>query len=94
MFLSRWVQFCQLPYLPEMKAMDDNLKFLDDVYTHLKVEADGQDILAAYKYAFSRRGKLRSYKNLVCFGVNALVFCTKRSQKLDSECPYVRTISR
>ncbi|BES92914.1 ABC1 family [Nesidiocoris tenuis] len=51
---TRWVQFCQLPYLPEAMALDEDMKMLDEAFPHLKTLPGGESVLAAYKYAFSR----------------------------------------
>uniref|UniRef100_A0A023F7J8 Putative soluble epoxide hydrolase n=1 Tax=Triatoma infestans TaxID=30076 RepID=A0A023F7J8_TRIIF len=54
-FNSRWVQFCQLPELPEIKALDGDLVILNNVYTHLVKDSGKQEYLDAYKYAFARK---------------------------------------
>ncbi|XP_014239478.1 epoxide hydrolase 4-like isoform X2 [Cimex lectularius] len=52
---SRWVEFCQLPFLPEKSAMDEDLKLLNLLHSHLGKSVEDQSILAAYRYSFSRR---------------------------------------
>uniref|UniRef100_R4G7V6 Putative soluble epoxide hydrolase n=1 Tax=Rhodnius prolixus TaxID=13249 RepID=R4G7V6_RHOPR len=54
-FNLRWVQFCQLPELPELKALDGNLTILNKVYPHLVNNSRCQEYLEAYKYAFARK---------------------------------------
>ncbi|KAK9502244.1 hypothetical protein O3M35_011050 [Rhynocoris fuscipes] len=53
-FNLRWVQFCQLPQLPEIKALDEDLVILNKAYPHLGKKGD-EKFLDAYKYTFARK---------------------------------------
>lgn len=64
-FNSNWVDFVQLPYLPEMNALLDDLKILTISHKHLYQK---DEYLEAYKYSFSRMedwtGPMNYYRNL------------------------------
>lgn len=65
----QWLSFVQLPYLAEMDAMREDIRFITDMHTHLNEtsKADTQ-LLEAYKYSFSRKedwiGPLNYYRKL------------------------------
>lgn len=65
LFNSRWIQFSQLPHLPEQHALDFNI--LNKCFEHLSV-SDKTKYLEAYKYTFSRKedwtGPLNYFRNL------------------------------
>ncbi|KAL1131664.1 hypothetical protein AAG570_011277 [Ranatra chinensis] len=67
-FNTRWIQFCQLPYLPELQALDDNLSVIALCYFHLVKNNGKHGYLDAYKYVFSRRedwtGPINYFRNL------------------------------
>lgn len=54
---SRWIQLSQLPFLPELDALKNDLALIDKCYKHLKDMKGGEDYIQAYKYTFSRKGK-------------------------------------
>ncbi|KAF5301484.1 hypothetical protein FQR65_LT08787 [Abscondita terminalis] len=66
-FNTSWMHFVQLPYLPEIDAMWDDLKLLSKAHKHLKHKTE-EEYLQAYKYSFSRNedwvGPMNYYRNL------------------------------
>ncbi|GLV31968.1 hypothetical protein CBL_07728 [Carabus blaptoides fortunei] len=69
-FNSWWMSFIQLPYLPEMDALREDVRIITDCYKHLQPK-DSKDALAvieAYKYSFSRTedwtGPINYFRNL------------------------------
>ncbi|KAF7268152.1 hypothetical protein GWI33_018617 [Rhynchophorus ferrugineus] len=60
---SQWLNYVQLPYLPEIDALKEDVKIIDQYFKHL----DAKDV-DAYKYTFSRQddwtGPLNYYRNL------------------------------
>lgn len=61
-----WVNFVQLPYLPEVDALREDVKIVSEHHKHLS----GNDMyLEAYKYAFCRKedwtGPLNYFRNLL-----------------------------
>lgn len=64
-FQYQWMNFVQLPYLPEIDALKEDVKMISDYHNHLP----SKDVyLEAYKYAFSRKedwtGPINYYRNL------------------------------
>jgi len=53
-----WICFSQLPYLPEMDALQSDLKIINQCYQHLSKNKESDDLsyIDAYKYTFSRTG--------------------------------------
>jgi len=53
-----WICFSQLPYLPEMDALQNDLKIINQCYQHLSKTNQSDDLsyIDAYKYTFSRTG--------------------------------------
>lgn len=53
-----WICFSQLPYLPEMDALQSDLKIINMCYQHLSKTKQSEDLdyIDAYKYTFSRTG--------------------------------------
>lgn len=64
LFNSRWIQFSQLPHLPEQHALDFNI--LNKCFEHLYVKRN--TFFEAYRYTFSRKedwtGPLNYFRNL------------------------------
>lgn len=63
----KWLKFVQLPFLPEMDALKEDMKLISEYHAHLLTN----DVhLEAYKYAFSRQedwtGPINYYRNLLC----------------------------
>ncbi|CAG9769413.1 unnamed protein product [Ceutorhynchus assimilis] len=65
----QWLNYVQLPYLPEIDALKEDVKIIDQYYKHLP-----QDLLDAYKYTFSRNedwtGPINYYRNLPFFKIS------------------------
>lgn len=63
-FNYQWLNFVQLPFLPEIDALKEDVKIINDYHKHLSMS----DHLEAYKYAFSRKedwtGPINYYRNL------------------------------
>lgn len=59
----KWLNYVQLPYLPEIDALKEDVKIIDQYFKHL-----GPKDVDAYKYTFSRQddwtGPLNYYRNL------------------------------
>lgn len=66
-FNGRWVTFTQLPYLPELDALKEDLSIINRCHKHLE-QKYMEAYLEAYKYTFSRKedwtGPLNYYRNL------------------------------
>lgn len=66
-FNNQWMSFIQLPYLPEIDALKEDLSVISDCHKHLQ-QSDPENYLEAYKYAFSRKedwtGPINYYRNL------------------------------
>lgn len=67
----QWLNYVQLPYLPEIDALKEDMKIIDSYYKHLPAK----DVhLDAYKYTFSRTedwtGALNYYRNLPLFKIS------------------------
>lgn len=59
LLLYSWICFSQLPYLPEMDALQSDIKIINQCYQHLTKTKQSDDLayIDAYKYTFSRTGK-------------------------------------
>lgn len=55
-FFFRWVHFSQLPYLPEIDALKEDLSIINQCFHHLHKMNSKETYVEAYKYAFSRKG--------------------------------------
>ncbi|KAH1028147.1 epoxide hydrolase 4 [Dendroctonus ponderosae] len=67
----QWLNYVQLPYLPELDAVKEDVKIINEYYKHLPAK----DVhLDAYKYTFSRKedwtGPINYYRNLTLFKVS------------------------
>lgn len=63
----KWLNFVQVPLLPEMDALKEDIKLISEYHKHLP----NDDVyLEAYKYTFSRQedwtGPINYYRNLLC----------------------------
>lgn len=58
LLLYSWICFSQLPYLPEMDALQSDIKIINQCYQHLSKTKQSDDLayIDAYKYTFSRTG--------------------------------------
>ncbi|XP_022182882.1 epoxide hydrolase 4-like [Myzus persicae] len=69
-FNKNWICFSQLPYLPEMDALQSDLKIINQCYQHLSKnkQSDDSSYIDAYKYTFSRTedwtGAINYFRNL------------------------------
>ncbi|CAH1737094.1 unnamed protein product [Aphis gossypii] len=69
-FNKNWIYFSQLPYLPEMDALQSDLKIINQCYQHLSKTKQSDDLsyIDAYKYTFSRTedwtGAINYFRNL------------------------------
>jgi hypothetical protein len=52
----RWVHFSQLPFLPEIDALKEDLSIINQCFHHLRKTNSKETYVEAYKYAFSRKG--------------------------------------
>ncbi|KAJ8939457.1 hypothetical protein NQ318_023083 [Aromia moschata] len=64
-YTNQWLNFVQMPYLPEMDALKEDVKIISQYHKHLSA----QDVyLEAYKYTFSRKedwtGPINYFRNL------------------------------
>jgi len=71
LYCYSWIYFSQLPYLPEMDALQGDLKIINQCYQHLSKSKQSDDLayIDAYKYSFSRKGDhnvIRSTPNCIC----------------------------
>lgn len=66
-FNSQWMNFAQLPYLPEIDALKEDLSIINECHKHLQPK-DRDAYLEAYKYTFSRKedwtGPINYFRNL------------------------------
>ncbi|XP_050306161.1 epoxide hydrolase 4-like [Anthonomus grandis grandis] len=67
----QWLNFVQLPYLPEIDALKEDVKIIEQYHKHLPAK----DVhLEAYKYTFSRKqdwtGPINYYRNLPFFKIS------------------------
>lgn len=73
-FNTRWVHFSQLPYLPEIDALKEDLSIINQCFHHLHKVNSKETYVEAYKYAFSRKedwtGPINYYRNLPFSRVN------------------------
>lgn len=73
-FNSNWINFAQLPHLPEMDALNDDLKVITQCHQHLQQKDNKDNYLEAYKYAFSRsedwNGPINYYRNLPFYKIS------------------------
>ncbi|CAG9860495.1 unnamed protein product [Phyllotreta striolata] len=64
-YLYQWLNFVQMPYLPEIDALKEDVKIINQYHKHLH---PNDVYLEAYKYSFSRRedwtGPINYYRNL------------------------------
>uniref|UniRef100_A0AAU6QEK5 Epoxide hydrolase n=1 Tax=Kerria lacca TaxID=473130 RepID=A0AAU6QEK5_9HEMI len=96
-FNNNWIQLCQLPIIPELDALKNDLVLIDQCYKHLKEQSNGEKYIEAYKYTFSRKedwtGPLNYYRNLPFYrleGENLLridVRCLLINGKTDESVP-------
>lgn len=67
----QWLNFVQIPYLPEIDALKDDVKIIDQYYKHLPAN---DVFLEAYKYSFCRKedwtGPINYYRNLPFLKIN------------------------
>lgn len=69
-FNSSWLSFIQLPYLPEIDTLREDIRVITDSHKHLQAKdvKDSKSVVEAYKYSFSRKddwtGPLNYYRNL------------------------------
>ncbi|CAI6362674.1 unnamed protein product [Macrosiphum euphorbiae] len=69
-FNKNWIYFSQLPYLPEMDALQSDQKIINQCYQHLSKnkKSDDSSYIDAYKYTFSRTvdwtGAINYFRNL------------------------------
>ncbi|XP_026807036.1 epoxide hydrolase 4-like [Rhopalosiphum maidis] len=69
-FNKNWICFSQLPYLPEMDALQNDLNIINQCYQHLSKTKQSDDLsyIDAYKYTFSRTedwtGAINYFRNL------------------------------
>lgn len=67
----KWLNFVQVPFLPEIDALKEDIKLISEYHKHLS----NDDVhLEAYKYSFSRQedwtGPINYYRNLLCNKIN------------------------
>ncbi|KAG8223900.1 hypothetical protein J437_LFUL001980 [Ladona fulva] len=53
-FSQRWVHFSQLPYLPEVECLKEDLSVISQYYNHVNGNGEKMSVIEAYKYSFSR----------------------------------------
>lgn len=67
----KWLNFVQVPFLPEIDALKEDIKLISEYHKHL---SKNDVYLEAYKYTFSRQedwtGPLNYYRNLLCNKIN------------------------
>ncbi|VVC25488.1 Epoxide hydrolase-like,Alpha/beta hydrolase fold-1,Alpha/Beta hydrolase fold [Cinara cedri] len=82
-FNKNWICFSQLPYLPEMDALQSDLKIINQCYQHLSKtkQSDDLDYIDAYKYTFSRTedwtGAINYFRNLPFYRIESRYNSTK-----------------
>ncbi|XP_046427970.1 epoxide hydrolase 4 [Neodiprion pinetum] len=75
-FNDKWIHFSQLPFLPEIDALKEDLSIITDTYKHLQInQTDNEkNYVEAYKYSFSRKedwtGAINYYRNLPFARIN------------------------
>ncbi|XP_075226294.1 epoxide hydrolase 4-like isoform X2 [Lycorma delicatula] len=73
-FNTSWIHYSQLPHLPELDALRDDLSIINHCYKHLSSDEASKPYLDAYKYSFSRKedwtGPINYYRNLPFWRVN------------------------
>ncbi|XP_067013459.1 epoxide hydrolase 4 [Anabrus simplex] len=73
-FNSSWVNFIQLPYLPETEALQGDLSIINQCFQHLQKKKEDAPYVDAYKYSFSRKedwtGPINYYRNLPFYRVS------------------------
>ncbi|XP_071450784.1 epoxide hydrolase 4-like [Hetaerina americana] len=89
-FGKRWVYFSQLPSLPEMDALREDLSEIAQCFAHEKSNSDAKmNALEAYKYSFSRyedwSGPINYYRNLLYVRVRLTPSQEKMSDSWDDE---------
>lgn len=66
-FNYQWINFVQLPILPEIDAMKEDLSIISECHKHLQ-QKDSEAYVEAYKYTFSRKedwtGPINYFRNL------------------------------
>lgn len=88
-FNKNWIYFSQLPYLPEMDALQSDLKIINQCYQHLSKSKQSDDLayIDAYKYTFSRKedwtGAINYFRNLPFYRIESRVNNTSISNKED-----------
>lgn len=75
-FNTSWIHYSQLPHLPELDALSDDLSIINRCFQHLSAEEIFKPYLDAYKYSFSRKedwtGPINYFRNLPFWRVNTL----------------------
>ncbi|XP_046388344.1 epoxide hydrolase 4-like [Ischnura elegans] len=89
-FGKRWVYFSQLPGLPEIDVLREDLTDITQCYAHEKSNGDGKmNALEAYKYSFSRRedwsGPINYFRNLLYVRVRLTPLPGKVEESWDDE---------
>ncbi|XP_025192500.1 epoxide hydrolase 4-like [Melanaphis sacchari] len=80
-FNKNWICFSQLPYLPEMDALQSDLKIINKCYQHLSKtnQSDELSYIDAYKYTFSRTedwtGAINYFRNLPFYRIEPRNTC-------------------
>lgn len=71
---KQWLYFIQWPYLPEMDALKEDVKLINEHHRHLQKNGKQNSYLEAYKYTFSRKedwsGPINYYRNLPFVKIN------------------------
>ncbi|XP_050440356.1 epoxide hydrolase 4-like isoform X2 [Adelges cooleyi] len=89
-FNKNWICFSQLPYLPEMDALQSDLKIINQCYQHL-IKTKQKDDLAyidAYKYTFSRTdwtGAINYFRNLPFYRIDSRINDTSTTINKDDQ---------
>nr|CAI5825693.1 unnamed protein product [Callosobruchus analis] len=67
----QWLNFAQLPYLPEVDALKEDVRIIEEYHKHLPQK---DTYLEAYKYSFSRQedwtGPINYYRHLPFLKIN------------------------
>ncbi|XP_065214963.1 epoxide hydrolase 3-like isoform X2 [Planococcus citri] len=67
-FNKNWIELAQLPILPELDALKNDLEIITQCYGHLKSKKNYEGYIEAYKYTFNRRedwtGAINYFRNL------------------------------
>ncbi|XP_046746618.1 epoxide hydrolase 4-like [Diprion similis] len=75
-FNDKWIHFSQLPFLPEIDALKEDLSIITDTYKHLQINQkdNEKNYVEAYKYSFSRKedwtGAINYYRSLPFARIN------------------------